>query len=220
MTTTAAEPAQENPRRWTRRRAALGQHVAGTVSSLQRRFHDKDPDAVAVLARMRRGIGREPGFDYTLERYLVLPELLLDKPGDAATDEEHAKHVAVTLYALHQQSQRTPMHADHRGLGLAVADLVEASDSRDGVRRRFAALGTAATFTEAQQHLRGLIVMLREHRIPIDYGLLADDLRTLRTPGGRARIQAVWGREFFRSRAPKAEKDTTTDTTDTEENES
>lgn len=210
---TEEQPAAQKPRRWTRQRKALGDDVARTVGRLQAHFLAERPDAVAALARLRRGIGRAPGFDYTLEKYLSVPDKLLgDLPKDdtKATETEYAKHAAVTFYALHQQSRREPMHVDSRGLGSAIAELTRASSSPDGVRRRFAALGTAATFDEALYHLRSLIVMLRDQRIPLDYGLLADDLKTLRSPSGHATMQATWGREFFRSKPSSTDEDTDT----------
>ncbi|MFI6822410.1 type I-E CRISPR-associated protein Cse2/CasB [Micromonospora sp. NPDC050187] len=208
-------------KQWRRRRGDLGEHVARTIGSLQARALRTvpQPEAVSALARLRRGIGRAPGFDYTLERYLQVPDHLLGRrPADdtEATDAEYAVHDAVTLYALHQQSRRERMHADGRGLGQALADLVHRSRAPEGVRRRFAALGTGSTYQESTYHLRSLITMLREHQISLDYGLLADDLRTLRQPTGRAKVQAVWGREFFRSR-PSADVDTPdTDSPDTD----
>jgi CRISPR system Cascade subunit CasB len=213
------QPESPARRPWVRRRGELGDHVARTVSGLQQRLlrDAPQPDAVSALARLRRGIGRDPGFDYTLERYLQVPEHLLGyRPADdtQAADAEYAVHDTVTLYALHQQSRRERMHVDGRGLGWAMAGLVRVSNGPDGVRRRFAALGTASTYHESIYHLRGLITMLREHQIPLDYGLLADDLRTLRRPGGRAQMQAAWGREFFRSRPSS---DTDAPATDTQE---
>jgi len=189
---------------WTRRRRELGNHVARTVGALQEQVlrEPPRPEAVSALARLRRAIGREPGFDYTLETYLWVPDSLLGRrpASDAAADSEYAVHDAVTLYALHQQSRRERMHVDGRGLGAAVAGLVRKVDGPDGVRRRFAALGTAGSYAESIYHLRSLVTMLREHQIPTDYGLLADDLRLLRQPSGRTQTQAAWGREFFRSR--------------------
>ncbi|ROT31157.1 type I-E CRISPR-associated protein Cse2/CasB [Micromonospora sp. HM5-17] len=200
----------------SRRRRDLGDHVARTVAALQARVlgTPPQPEAVSALARLRRGIGRTPGFDYTLERYLRVPEHLLGyrPPDDAeATDAEYAVHDAVTLYALHQQSRREQMHVDGRGLGQAMADLVLRAAGPEGVRRRFAALGTASTYQESVYHLRSLITMLREHQIPLDYGLLADDLVTLRGPDGRSRVQTIWGREFFRSQPSTDIDDATPD---------
>lgn len=190
---------------WTRRKSELGDHTARVVHTLQQQVlrEPPRPEAVSALARLRRGVGRTPGFDYTLETYLAVPDRLLGRrPADDtdATDAEYAVHDAITLYALHQQSRREGTHVDGRGLGTALSTLIRASTSPDGVRRRFAALGTATTYAEGIHHLRGLITMLREHQIGLDYGLLADDLRTLRRPTHRARVQAIWGREFFRSR--------------------
>ncbi|MER7168945.1 type I-E CRISPR-associated protein Cse2/CasB [Micromonospora sp. NPDC000207] len=198
-------PAAPERNRWFRRRRDLGEHVARRVGALQTRVlgNPPSPEAISALARLRRGIGRPPGFDFTLERYLQVPaELLGYQPADdiVATDAEYAVHDAVTLYALHQQSRRERMHADGRGLGLALSDLVHRSGGPEGVRRRFAALGTASTYQESIYHLRSLTTLLREHQIPLDYGLLADDLTTLHRPDGPTRVQATWGREFFRSR--------------------
>jgi CRISPR system Cascade subunit CasB len=199
------QPAAPARKLWVRRRRDLGEHVARTVGGLQARVLSTvpQPEAVSALARLRRGIGRTPGFDFTLERYLQVPEHLLGhRPADdaEAADTEYAVHDAVTLYALHQQSRRERMHLEGRGLGQALSELVRKSTGPEGVRRRFAALGTAGTYQESVYHLRSLITMLREQQIPLDYGLLADDLQTLRQPTGPSKVQAIWGREFFRSR--------------------
>ncbi|WBB79294.1 type I-E CRISPR-associated protein Cse2/CasB [Micromonospora sp. WMMD882] len=213
------QPPGPTRRPWRRRRTDLGDHVARTVGGLQARALRTVPvpEAVSALARLRRGIGRTPGFDFTLESYLQVPPDLLGRlPDDdtEAADTEYATHDAVTLYALHQQSRRERMHMDGRGLGLALAELVRRTAGPDGVRRRFAALGTASSYPESVHHLRSLITMLREHQIPLDYGLLADDLWTLRRPprpgqpDGRSKVQGIWGREFFRSRPGPAAADT------------
>lgn len=203
------QPTSPSRKPWTRRRKELGDHVARTVTGLQLRVLRTvpDPEAVSALARLRRGIGRQPGFDFTLERYLHVPKDLHGyvPPDDTqASDGEHAVHDAVTLYALHQQARREGMHLDGRGLGQALAELVRKSAGPEGVRRRFAALGTASTYPESIYHLRSLVTMLREPQIPLDYGLLADDLHTLRRPAGRQQVQAIWGREFVRSRPDTA----------------
>ena len=40
---------------------------------------------------------------------------------------------------------------------------------------------------------------MRDKRIAIDYGLLADDLLALQSADGRARVRALWGREYYRA---------------------
>ncbi len=213
----------DQPARGKRRRSDLCNHVAGVVVALQNRVlrERPDPEAVGALAQLRRGIGREPGADYRLERYLFVPGRLISfVPPDEPADAEYAVHDAITLYALHQQSQQRPMHVFDSGLGAAVSTLIAKSDGPDGVRRRFAALGTSGTYQEAIYHLRGLTTMLRTHEVPLDYGLLADDLLTMRKPYGAARVRAAWGREFFRYR-PESEPDNPPSTSNApEENES
>jgi len=211
MTTTDAAAA---PAVRSYRRTDFGEHVARTVANLQARaVRDVPiPEAIGALARLRRGIGRTPGFDYTLEKYVGVPDALVGpRPDDDSVpaDREYAAHDAVTLYALHQQSQRKPMHVNGRGLGYAMADLVKASGSPEGVRRRFAALGTAANYSETIFHLRSLVTMLREQQIALDYGRLAENLNALRRPGGRADVQAIWGREYFRITATRDAQDST-----------
>ncbi|WP_432969415.1 type I-E CRISPR-associated protein Cse2/CasB [Dactylosporangium sp. CA-233914] len=206
--TTAATESPRVP--WTRPRDRLGDHVAATVRRLQEQVlrQPPRPEAVSTLARLRRAVGQAPGFDYTLHAELSVPDDLLgQRPADdtVAADTEYAVHDAITLYALHQQSRPGRMHVNGRGLGRALASLVRTSTGPDGVRRRFAALGTASSYPESIYHLRGLITMLREHQIPLDYGLLAGDLRTLRRPENRPTIQAIWGREFFRDHPGRAE---------------
>lgn len=217
MTTATVDQPAGNKR--FRKRTPVGDHAAGVVAGLQARLlRDRvDAEAVAALARLRRAIGREPGADYSIERYVLVPEDLIDFiPKDGPGDAEYAVHDAVTLYALHQQSQRQQMHRSGDGLGTAVSVLVSKSSGPEGVRRRFAALGTAGTYQEVIYHLRNLITMLRAHEIPLDYGLLADDLLTLRKPYGASRVQAAWGREFFRRR-PTGESGTTSSITDNTE---
>ena len=221
MTVTTGElGTASTPKRRPRRRGLLGDNVARTVESLQRRLLLPTPsqEAVGALARLRRVAGRPPGSDILMDKYVGLSDQILEalaEPYNAeeATDAEHAKAAAVTLFAIHQQSQRVPMHVDGRGLGYAIGGLARKSKHPEGVRRRFAALGTAISFDEALYRLRSLTFMLREHKIPLDYGLLADDLRTLRRPGGRPRMQSTWGREFFRS-MPETDCDIQSQTTE------
>lgn len=199
--TTATDPTPSVKRRYARRRGSFGGHVAATIELIQRDYRAKRSSAVATMAQLRAAARGTPGHNYAVLEPTLVPEKYLERnAGDEATDTEHAKHTAVTLYALHQQSiQDKPMHVDGYGLGTAVSLLSKASSSPEAVRRRFAALGTATTYEEAVHHLRSLVRQLREHRIGLDYGVLAEDLVRLRRPGGRARVQALWGRDFYRA---------------------
>jgi CRISPR system Cascade subunit CasB len=177
--------------------------VAHTVGVLQDDYLRQRAAASATLARLRAAAGKPAGSSYhVLDVTTVPPHLLGDYVrDDEPTDTEHAMHAALTLYATHQQSHHdAKMHQAGTGLGAAVGFLAHASTNPETVRRRFAALGTARTFDEAVYHVRSLVYQLREKKIPLDYGLLADDLSAFQRSDGAERIRATWGREFYRNR--------------------
>jgi len=200
-----------------RRRQRFGHHVAGRVEALQRDVRNRSSSAIAIMARLRASVGRAPGYDYAVLDVTSVPENLLGyRPGDGPTDTEWAKHTALTLYALHQQSiHDTPMHRDGPGLGTAISQLARVAASPDAVRRRFIALGTATSYDATVCHIRGLVAQLRDHKIGLDYGLLADDLVALLRPGGRDRIRAVWGRDFYRNATDEEDAQAEHNTDDT-----
>lgn len=170
--------------------------VGARIGKLQRGYLGDRSDAVAALARLRRGAGKPAGSVLDIVEYTHAEEFVRGWDDDTPSYAENAAHVTLTLYAVHQQSQRQAMHAPGRRFGTQVRRL--APDMRpDGpVARRFAALGTADTFTELSHHLRGLVQLMRTARLPLDYGLLARDLWLWQMPGRAARVRLRWGRDF------------------------
>lgn len=190
---TGAGPARRRPLR------ELGQFVDRRVTALQERYLDRGSVAVATLARLRRGVSKEVGalpelWQVTLEG-IPMP---FEPYDDTPTYGERAAYTAITLYALHQQSRRDGMHRRGPSLGTAARVLRKRAPSEDAVRRRFEAVGTATTFAEVVHHSRGLITQLRGAGIPLDYGVLADQLFLLQTPGGADQVRLAWGRDFYR----------------------
>ncbi|OJF12152.1 type I-E CRISPR-associated protein Cse2/CasB [Couchioplanes caeruleus subsp. caeruleus] len=159
------------------------------------------------MSKLRGAVTRPPGSEYAVLDVTSVPDRFFRRPpGDAPVDEEWAKHTALTLYAVHQQSLSSPMHADGVSLGSALSRLAREAESGTAVRRRFTALGNAMTYEGLTYHLRGLIGLLKQRRIPLDYGLLADDLLDFRHPDGRDRVRALWGRDFYRTSQDAAEE--------------
>jgi CRISPR system Cascade subunit CasB len=164
------------------------------------RIHD-DP---AALAACRRGVGKRPLDVPAMWPYLApaLDAVPEDRPGRRAI--EAACHHVLALYATHQQSRTEPMHVrEVRGrLGRACFGLGAALErkrrSTEGVTRRFLATATAESVPELTGHLRGLIPQLREHRIPLDYVQLAQDLAAWPRPDRRAWVRRRWGLDFYR----------------------
>lgn len=187
--------------------------VRRTIRPIQKQYTDGSqptPYSRAVLARLRRGVGKPVG---------ALPDLLefvIDPDGhggsDDATREEIAAYTALTLYAVHQQSRTNKkMHTTDRSFASAVGTLRrrDNGDDDEGVTRRFQALGTASTIDELVQHARGLITLLRRAERGFDYGRFAGDLVRFQHTLTADSVRLEWGRDFYRVR-PAATDDATT----------
>jgi CRISPR system Cascade subunit CasB len=149
----------------------------------------------ADLAALRRGIGRDAGTVPPMWPFYTT--LRADGQGSASLNAEHC---ALTLFAVHQQSQRTPVHRGGVGLGTAIQALRQSGKfSADAVDRRFSGAATATTLGEVSHHLRGLITQLRGITGPpgLDYTQLFHDLRNWQFPESQARVRRTWGSQYF-----------------------
>ena len=145
------------------------------------------------LAALRQGTGREPGSVAAMWPYYTTLN-----PAGTLTRALCAEHLALTLFAIHQQSQQQPMHRDGEGIGSAVLALrVSEKFSPEAVDRRFAAAATASSIAEVGVHLRGLITQLRSIGQPLDYTRLLTDLRAWQDSGRIAAVRRRWGSQYF-----------------------
>lgn len=180
--------------------SAVDKHITG----LQRGYLDDRSDAVATLARLRRGVGKPAGETADLwgltgaeTLYEAYTKRVLTEEGMGQAEE--AVHATVTLWALHQQSQRAVrMHRrDGTELGLAVRRLGGGGEIDEPLRKRFVRVGTASTPAVLAGRLRDIVLLLRREAIPLDYGLLADQLYRWQQPGGPQEIRRAWGRSYL-----------------------
>lgn len=177
----------------------VGQVVGEFVTQLQDGYLRDTGSAVGRLAQLRRGAGKLPqdvpelwgltGADQ-LYREQTLSEV-------QATRAENAAFLAVTLYALHQQSRPNQrMHSPRIDLGEAVRRLMPPGEIDEPIRRRFVRVGTAGSMDVLAYRLREVVSLLRRDSIPLDYALLAEQLYQAHTPDGLARARRAWGRSF------------------------
>jgi CRISPR system Cascade subunit CasB len=131
-----------------------------------------------------------------------------------------AEHHALTLFALHQQSQSQPMHVEGVGVGTAIRTLGVGDSARfseGAVDRRFAQAATATSLTELAHHLRGLVSQLRGRgkARPLDYSQLVEDLRDWCWPQAQQRVRRRWGGQYHgwaqRAEASRESEPTATD---------
>lgn len=192
------------------RRRVLSDFVGRRATQLAAR-QTEDSGAKAVLARLRRAVAvpLDDAPDTWNDFYPGLPEEITghgDRPGTL----ELAAFRALTLFALHQQSQSRPMHqpGPEHGLGRAIRRLADPNDTlerQQGVMRRFQALTTAEQSTEIEHHLRGLVQLLRAAEVPMDYGQLAKDLSQITGPYGN-QVRLRWARDLHAPRRRAAPK--------------
>ena len=180
----------------------LANAVASRVQHLQAASLRDSPRAVARIAQLRRAVNAAPGElpEVWEDTIGIVPEDLLGR-GDEPSPAERAAHYALTLFALHRQGKAGTAHSAKVGLGEAVRELARRRGGADGdeaagVRRRFDALVTASTPNEGAYHLRGIVLMLRDADLSIDYGRLAQDLANLWTPARRDGVRLRWARQY------------------------
>lgn len=181
-----------------------------TASRIQHIFTDaSDSSARATLARLRRGIGHIPGELPNLwgEFLLGLPEELQGK-GSVISHAEWAIYTALTMFSLHQQGKSRAgekMHREGGTLGSAVAHLVQnEKEDRERIARRFYPMATSTDMVELSHHLRGMVTLLRNAGIPLDYVRLAEDLYDFQDPERVNAVKLRWGEDFYQDTKEKS----------------
>ena len=171
---------------------------------------EKDtPWSKAMLAKLRRGIGKHPGA--TPEIWAIT---LADAPEEWHSSrlnpsrEENAVHAALTLYALHRQGKDHSMSVSGKtdkginvgdSIGGATARLIKPDNSNlDAVKRRFDVMATATDFLELAYHAKGIIQLLNNDDKKLDYPRFASELYAYQIPGRADGIRLRWGEDFYR----------------------
>ncbi|MEU8124934.1 type I-E CRISPR-associated protein Cse2/CasB [Spirillospora sp. NPDC049024] len=177
----------------------VGRVVGEFVTELQAGYLRDTSASVSRLAQLRRGAGKLPQDVPELWGLTGAERLYQDQSLSElqATRAENASFLAVTLYALHQQSRTTQkMNVPGVDLGAAVRRLMPPGEIDEPIRRRFVRVGTADSLDVLAYRLREIVSLLRRESIPLDYALLAKQLYHAHTPEGLTRVRQQWGRSF------------------------
>ncbi|MFV0635069.1 type I-E CRISPR-associated protein Cse2/CasB [Mitsuokella sp. WILCCON 0060] len=180
---------------------------------MQRRIYILNPSK-AALARLRRGIGKNIG-DMPELLGFVLPEEELSSFSIQEAKIERALYTALTLYALHQQGCATCVSTNlteessvsHRNsFGHAVSRLLRITNNENGVVRRFNQVLTAKDLQELSIHARGLINLMKQQGVSLDYPSFAVDLYWFQQLDYRKDVILSWGKDFYMQRKEDDEK--------------
>lgn len=185
------------------RKQMVRDYTIRQIAWLERHLHDSG--GRGALAQLRHGIGRRPG---------ALPQLwgrfLADMPEEWYTAngkpsrEEWAIYIALTLFAMHQQSREESVNQQDVSLGTAAQRLLDEEkpdqDASDVQRvwKRLAIVAQADDVEELAYRLRQFISLLRARDIGLDYGGLAADLYEFQFQDGAEGVKLRWGQDFFK----------------------
>ncbi|GAA0505943.1 MULTISPECIES: type I-E CRISPR-associated protein Cse2/CasB [Streptomyces] len=140
------------------------------------------------LAALRSGLGHTAATVPALWPFYTSPT------DGQVTPELEAEHAALSLYGLHQQSQRRPMHKPRASVGEALRALRRSDRfSEEAVDRRVAAAVNATSVPTLVYRLRGLVTQLRTIGQPLDYDRLLRDIKDWHHPESRRRVRRSWG---------------------------
>lgn len=180
--------------------------VEGKIRLLQ----NDSPWSKAMLAKLRRGIGKDPSempdiWEVTLEG---IPRELTGHEGTGnfvANQAEMAIHTALTLYALHQQGNSSPVSVSGKSFASAIRNLISADKANENaIKRRFDSIITSDDLMELSNHARGLIQLMKASKsITFDYPSFAKDLYKYQYDRGRDEVRLNWGLDFYRMRENK-----------------
>ena len=184
------------------------------MSVMQRKIRLLFPSK-AALARLRRSLGKEYGAMPEILEY-VLPEHELSDYPAKERQIEIALYTALTLYAFHQQGsiecvsvslgENDSAVSNRNTFGHAIRKLSSVAKNPEGVLRRFNQVLTANDLLELSTHARGLISLLKQGHLALDYPLLAVDLYHFQQSEMRRNVILVWGRDYYMNRREEEEK--------------
>lgn len=179
-------------------REEVGKYVYGQIKKLTSEM--KYSGGKAKLARLRRGVGKEPGELPELWGFFLceIPDNMLSRDGEP-TRAEWAIYLSLTLFAVHQQSKSESVHAEKISLGKAAAGLLDekTDEERERVMRRFGPVLTAKDMPELSHHLRCFVELLRAKGINLDYVQLAMDIFEFQFEDSKKKVQLLWAQDFY-----------------------
>jgi CRISPR system Cascade subunit CasB len=187
---------QVNSRKTTEREV---EEVFEIVSGKIKKLVKEGSRQRAALAKLRRGVGKELGevpevWDITLAD---LPGHLTSEKG-VASPAERAIHLALTLFAMHQQGKSQSVSRSGISFGTAVRKLVSIDEkSEQAIKRRFDAALTAKNLFEFSHHARGLIQLMKAKGVFLHYPQFAKDLYRYQNPDCKSEVMLEWGEDFW-----------------------
>lgn len=183
----------------------IGQYVTKKIQCIQ------ETEDYAALAKLRRGMGHQPGEVPELYGILLenMPEVFWNNQGEV-TEEEWSCYVALTLFAWHQQGNdliKECVHTEQKyeSIGKTMKKLSYAlnredkdPDAEKRMQRRLQMLMTSKDMPELFYHLKSMVTLIRKEKIAINYSELAQDIYLFQFQDTRPQVSLKWAQDFYR----------------------
>lgn len=168
------------------REAEFIRWLQGLNEEQEGREGKKRPKERAVLATLRRGLGKAPGT--AIEMY---PYLMPFGPWESEWEMKSYFMVAA-LFASH------PAPGGTGSMGSTMAAVKSATGS-ESIEKRFVALLNAHP-DDLYRHLRHAVSLAKSKEIPVNWGQLLRDIKDW--PSTTGIVQRRWARDFWTGEAP------------------
>lgn len=160
-------------------------------------FDPAEPGTARVLADLKSGLGQAPGDAPPLWPYHRVPVGTGVTEYGRSSPMLAAEHAALTLFALHQQSQPSRMHKIGVNFGAAMLGLRNhPSVNAAALDRHMRATVAAEDTEELTEHLRSHVHRCNNIGQPLDYTRLFWDLFGWNREDQRARSRRMWAAAY------------------------
>lgn len=195
----------------------MSQNVSAVCEQLQRAYLAGSASAKADLAELRKAVAAEiPHAGLSPVAVDVLYTVAGDRfhmsaPNDdgevGTTAYDRAWFVALTLFAQHMRSAKSPVHYTvvdkpfAGSFGSACGRLVAKRNTSGTLANYIRVLLRAQTQDAMEFHLRRFVNMFNAEGVGLNYGLFASDLVTMMSSQtGRRRVLSRWARDYQETR--------------------
>jgi CRISPR system Cascade subunit CasB len=158
--------------------------------------------ARAAMAHLRRGLGKQPGTVYEMDRYM-----LSRLPDNVTSHQEDAYYLVGSLFAYWHQGKEKAETLDgerstDRNLGKSLSRLAfeyakaggSVDDAKKRLEKRFNAF-LEATSEDLPEYLRQNISQLKSKAVPVNWAQLLHDIQNWDADGRF--VQHEWAKGFW-----------------------
>lgn len=203
--------------------SAIARCVNSKVGPLQSGYLAGRASSRASLARLRRldTAGEASWMSVGEELFADLPNF--DMGEVVERKELESVRTALQLYAILQQSRKSPVAVFSRGSG-SVGSFGEAcracamadnGEGAPGVKRRLSSIEATTDFSGAKIGVRSLVKLMRAAKtktpIQLDFGQLASDLFEIQFEDIRGDVFMRWARDYYKASPKSDDQDTHAD---------